>query len=115
MSEPRACQLVNQPRGTQRNQPTQREDEDRLTQAVIELASQYGRYGYRRITALVAASGLASWQGSSRANLALRRAEGSTETEAAWTVVAQRWLVRAAAAGARAPCVELRLRKCEDA
>jgi hypothetical protein len=28
MSERRACQLVNQPRGTQRYQPTQREDED---------------------------------------------------------------------------------------
>ena len=53
MSERRACQLVNQPRGTQRYQPTQREDEDRLTQAIIELASQYGRYGYRRITALL--------------------------------------------------------------
>jgi putative transposase len=53
MSERRACQLVNQPRGTQRYQPTQRDDEDRLTQAIIELASQYGRYGYRRITALL--------------------------------------------------------------
>jgi transposase InsO family protein len=53
MSERRACHLVNQPRGTQRYQPTQREDEDRLTQAIIELASQYGRYGYRRITALL--------------------------------------------------------------
>ncbi len=31
MSERRACQLVNQPRGTQRYQPTQREDEDRPT------------------------------------------------------------------------------------
>ncbi len=53
MSERRACQLVNQPRGTQRYQPTQRNDEDALTRAVIELASQYGRYGYRRITALL--------------------------------------------------------------
>ena len=53
MSERRACQLVNQPRGTQRYHPTQREDEDRLTQAIILLASQYGRYGYRRITALL--------------------------------------------------------------
>jgi len=42
MSERRACQLANQPRGTQRYQPTQREDEDRLTQAIIVLASQYG-------------------------------------------------------------------------
>ena len=57
MSERRACQLVNQPRGTQRYQPTQREDEDRLTQAIIVLASQYGRYGYRRITALLQRTG----------------------------------------------------------
>jgi putative transposase len=42
--------LVDQPRGTQRYQPTQRNDEDALTRAIIALASQYGRYGYRRIT-----------------------------------------------------------------
>ena len=41
---------MNQPRGTQRYQPTQRDDEDALTRAIIALASQYGRYGYRRIT-----------------------------------------------------------------
>jgi len=57
MSERRACQLVKQPRGTQRYQPTQREDEDRLTQAILILASQYGRYGYRRITALLKRAG----------------------------------------------------------
>ena len=44
---------MNQPRGTQRYQPIQRDDEDLLTRAIIELASQYGRYGYRRITALL--------------------------------------------------------------
>ena len=59
MSERRACRLVNQPRGTQRYQLTQREDEDALTQAIVELASQYGRYGYRRITALLKRDG---WQ-----------------------------------------------------
>jgi putative transposase len=53
VSERRACHLVNQPRGTQRYRPTQRDDEDALTQAIIGLASQYGRYGYRRITALL--------------------------------------------------------------
>ncbi len=42
--------MVYQPRGTQRYQPTQRNDEDALTRATIALASQYGRYGYRRIT-----------------------------------------------------------------
>lgn len=57
MSERSACRLVNQPRGTQRYQPTQRADEDRLTQAIIQLASQYGRYGYRRITALLQRAG----------------------------------------------------------
>ncbi len=31
----------------------QREDEAELTQAVIELATEYGRYGYRRVTALL--------------------------------------------------------------
>ena len=57
MSERHACRLVNQPRGTQRYQPTQRNDEDRLTQAIIALASQYGRFGYRRITALLKLAG----------------------------------------------------------
>lgn len=44
LSQRRACRLVNQPRGTQRYQATQREDEDALTRPVVELASQYGRY-----------------------------------------------------------------------
>jgi putative transposase len=57
LSERRACRLVHQPRGTQRYQPTQRDDEDRLTQAIVALASQYGRYGYRRITALLSQAG----------------------------------------------------------
>ncbi len=34
-----------------------REDEDALTQAIVQLASQYGRYGYRRITALLKRAG----------------------------------------------------------
>jgi len=46
----RACQLVHQPRGTQRYRPTQRNNEDALTRAIIALASQFGRYGYRRVT-----------------------------------------------------------------
>ena len=74
--------LVKQPRGTQRYRPTQREDEDALTQAIIQLASQYGRYGYRRITALLQAGRLAGWQGPGGENLASRRAEGSPEAEA---------------------------------
>jgi putative transposase len=57
VSERHACHLLGQPRGTQRYRPTQREDEDRLTQAIVALASQYGRYGYRRITALLVRAG----------------------------------------------------------
>ena len=40
-------------RGTQRYAPILRSDEDALTRAIITLASQYGRYGYRRITVLL--------------------------------------------------------------
>src|SRR5664279_5939961 len=38
---------------------TQRDDEDALTRAIIALASQYGRYGYRRITIKLKQAG---WQ-----------------------------------------------------
>ncbi len=57
MTERRACRLANQPRGTQRYRAIRREDEDALTQAIVQLASQYGRYGYRRITALLQRAG----------------------------------------------------------
>ncbi len=33
------------------------DDEEALTAAIIRLASQYGRYGYRRITAMLPAEG----------------------------------------------------------
>ena len=57
VTERKACRLIGQPRGTQRYIPTQRVDEDELTRSIIDFASQYGRYGYRRITALLNASG----------------------------------------------------------
>lgn len=53
ISERRACRLVDQPRGTQRYQPLRRIDEDPLTQVILTLSSEYGRYGYRRITKLL--------------------------------------------------------------
>ena len=57
MSERLACLVVKQPRGTYRYRPTQRDDEDKLSQVIVTLASQYGRYGYRRITALLKRAG----------------------------------------------------------
>jgi putative transposase len=35
----------------------ERDDEGPLSAAIIELGSQYGRYGYRRITALIQQDG----------------------------------------------------------
>jgi hypothetical protein len=48
---------VKQWRGPQRYQPIQRLDEDALTRTIITLASEYGRYGNRRITALLRMAG----------------------------------------------------------
>lgn len=56
-SERRVCRLLEHPRGTQRYVSRPRLDEDELTQAIIALAGNYGRYGYRRITALLQAGG----------------------------------------------------------
>lgn len=53
VSERRACSVIKQPRSTQRRVPIRRDDEDALTEAIIRLACEYGRYGYRRITALL--------------------------------------------------------------
>ena len=53
VSERRACKVLTQARSTQRYNTRHADDEDELTKAIIRLASQYGRYGYRRITALL--------------------------------------------------------------
>jgi hypothetical protein len=48
---------VGASREDQRCIPTQENDEDALTRAVIVQASKYGRCGYRRITALLRSAG----------------------------------------------------------
>lgn len=53
VSERRACGVAGQSRSVQRYAPLARNDEDALTRDIISLAGQYGRYGYRRITALL--------------------------------------------------------------
>ena len=55
MTERRACSVIGQHRSTQRKRPHGRQDDDVLTADIVRLASQYGRYGYRRITALLRA------------------------------------------------------------
>lgn len=57
MSERRACRVLHQPRSTQRLTPRITASEERLTTRITQLACQYGRYGYRRITALLRLEG----------------------------------------------------------
>lgn len=57
VSARRACRVVGQCRATQQYVPIQTDDEDRLRTRIIALAHEYGRYGYRRITALLQQEG----------------------------------------------------------
>jgi putative transposase len=45
--------VLGQRRSTQRRVPVGRDDEERLTADIIELARRYGRYGYRKIAELL--------------------------------------------------------------
>lgn len=51
VSERHACRVPGQPRSTQRRVLVPLADEDALIRAINALASEYGRYGDRRITA----------------------------------------------------------------
>lgn len=53
VSERRACTVLGQHRSTQRKRPQGRDDEERLIADIVELAKQYGRYGYRKIAELL--------------------------------------------------------------
>ncbi len=57
VSERRACRVLGQHRATQRHRGQPRPDTEALTAAIVALATQYGRYGYRRIAALLRAEG----------------------------------------------------------
>jgi len=53
VSERRACKVLNQARATQRRRTYPASDEEQLTDDIITLATKYGRYGYRRIAAIL--------------------------------------------------------------
>ena len=59
VSERRACKVLGQCRSTQRRPPAVPDDEPRLVERMVELAREYGRYGYRRVAALLRAEGFA--------------------------------------------------------
>ena len=73
VSERRACTVVGQPRATQRRTPKVRDDEAALTDAIVRLAKQYGRYGYRRIRQLLVDEG---WRVSVKRVYRIWRREG---------------------------------------
>ena len=59
MSERLACRVLGQHRSTQRKTPKGRADDAALTADIVALATEYGRYGYRRITVMLQEAG---WQ-----------------------------------------------------
>ncbi len=73
VSQRRTCRALGQPRSTQRRELYVPDDEPTLVQRMVELATQYGRYGYRRITAMLRAEG---WQVNHKRIERLWRREG---------------------------------------
>lgn len=59
VSERRVCRVLGQPRFTQRYNKRIADNEEIITTRILTLDSQYGRYGYRRITAILRHEG---WQ-----------------------------------------------------
>jgi len=83
--------VLGQTRSTQRYDRVVADDEARLRARIVKLASEYGRYGYRRITGLLVAEG---WHPALReqargADMAPGAPESAPEAALAPTPVAQ--------------------------
>ena len=72
-SQRRVCRALGISRSSVRYTPQPRDDESALTRSIVGLAGQYGRYGYRRVHALLQAQG---WQVSHSQVMRLWRREG---------------------------------------
>ena len=73
VSERFACRVLGQHRSTQRKRPSRPDDEAALTADITALAIQYGRYGYRRITAMLRNRG---WRVNAKRVARIWRREG---------------------------------------
>ena len=73
VSERRVCRVLGQPRSTERYKKRIAEDEEILRARMVALACEYGRYGYRRITAMLRQEG---WQVNHKRVERLWRREG---------------------------------------
>jgi putative transposase len=57
VSERRACRVIVQPRSTQRYKFIQNDFDDFIRKRTIEIAREYGRYGYERVTEMIKSEG----------------------------------------------------------
>jgi len=73
VSERRACRVLGQARSTQRRKRVVPDDEARLRARIVALASDYGRFGYRRVTGMLIAEG---WQVNHKRVARIWRQEG---------------------------------------
>jgi hypothetical protein len=99
VSERQVCWALEQPRSSQRYHGNEADDEEILTERMVIMASQYGRYGYCRITAMLQMDG---WQVNHKrveANLASGRAESAQETTQTRQIVAERRFLPSAKTG----------------
>jgi transposase InsO family protein len=72
-SERRTCRVLGLARSTLQYKPVPKDDDDALRLALIKLAKQYGRYGYRKIAKLLRIEG---WQVNHKKVERLWREEG---------------------------------------
>lgn len=73
VSERRACEVIGQPRSTQRYESTKHSKEKALVKRIYELSAKEPRYGYRRIAVLLRREG---WKVNTKRVQRLRRQEG---------------------------------------
>ena len=110
ISERRACRALLQPRATQGYSVRVADDEEALTTALVRLASRYGRYGYRRVSALLRREG---WRVNHKRVERIWRREGlkvpAKQPKRGQTLVYRRLLCAPKATTAE-PRVGLRLR-----
>ena len=107
--------LLAQPRRTQRRPARVARDEPALIARLIALARRFGRYGSRRITALLRAEGWRVNHKRVAAALAARGAAGAQQCPAAAAALDHRWLLHASPGGAAEPRLVRRLRPRADA
>ena len=97
--------MLKQSRTTQRYVPRQPDDEQVLTERIVNLAREYGRYGYRRVTALRRMEG---WLVNHKRVQRIWRREGlkvPKKQPQASTAVAQRWLLHPTATREQGSCL----------